>query len=306
MMVIKTHHHRNEWLKTLYKYDILRADEVSLHLADKLWAANTLKSYLKQNFEDFHPRTMGLKAFYQNIKMNTLADLNAAVIESELQKAFPHGVILKPAAVINTGGETAEYVFNSADVAKVLSVDSTFSRSGLSQDAYTSPLLGKTISGEEYILQDDVAGLAGRSTQRAKAHQEIRIHTFENKVLPGGSYSRWKVNEIQDRKKFHVAEDLVQNFLNLLPTDFLQGQAWGLDVLVFDNGSARIIDINTNRGQKVQWTGYLSRPSVLGAYTRHIEKTKNVHFEGWNGFLLRNNLGNTLKFLKKYYIEGIR
>ena len=107
------------------------------------------------------------------------------------------------------------------------------------------------------------------------------------------------------KEQLAKAGEFTQAMLDKLPNGFVKSQAWGLDVAVLDNGVLRIIDINCNRGKTGQWSGYMSRPNVLGAYTRHIEANLPVHFAGLSGFLLRNDAGNVYKYFKKRYVEGI-
>jgi hypothetical protein len=298
---------RNAWLEKLYDDGILVANEESRNLSDKLYAARRLQEFLGDSFTEYHPKTLGLKELalkYNLVNCPVLAPM------TEIQKAFrtefPQGFIVKPCAVINTGGETEGNYFFEDDIWAAFLTEAPLAKAVLQKNDYVSKLLKTIVSGEEYIVQENISTKAGYSAAKAKTYAEVRVHTYEGKAVYGGLFSRWAVSPVEQEDKFFIAESLVQKMLNQIPADYLRGFAWGLDVMVFDNGYARIVDINTNRGQRSQWSGYLSRPPLMGAYTRTIEKQRHVRFAGLNGVLLRNNLGNYWKYKKKYYLEGIR
>jgi hypothetical protein len=269
-----------------------------------------LQLALEEKLTQFHPHTVGLIQFMRKYDLGTSAATLAPIekIEAALRKEFSTEAILKPTTVINTGGETGLYLFSTKSILEAFEKREQSLMTALERQApFKSELIDRVASGEEFLLQENIASIAGYEVlDKAKQHQEVRIHTYEDQVIRGGSFSRWSVNEIKNQDMFYWAQDFVQEFLNTLPKDFLVGQAWGLDLLVFENKVIRILEINTNRGEKGQWTGFLSRPQVMGAYTRMIEQKKDVRFAGFSGFLLRNNFGNITKHLKKKYIEGIR
>jgi hypothetical protein len=108
-----------------------------------------------------------------------------------------------------------------------------------------------------------------------------------------------------DRAQMDKSEEFLNEMLRKVPLSFFKAHAWGVDIFVFENGAMKIIDINTNRGEAGQWSGFMSRPQTLGAYARHVEQKEHIRFAGLNGFILRHNMGNFFKNLKKVYIEGI-
>lgn len=301
---------RNSWLKALYQHGLIEASEKTRLLADKLYLYKVLSESMGTDLQKYHPKTLGLQEFIQKHQLWTPQQGFAPgeKIKTALQIEFATDVILKPAAVINTGGEEGLYLFSTQALLRAFTDQHPdLTKACARTSPYAPPLLGIAASGEEFILQEHIAGIAGMAlVDKTKHYEEIRIHTYEDQVLRGASFSRWAENEIKHSKKFYWAQDFVQDFLNHLPKEFLQGQVWGLDLLAFDNGTLRILEINTNRGEKGQWTGFLSRPHLMGAYTRMIESKKNVRFAGLSGVLLRNNYGNITKHLKKKYIEGIR
>ncbi|AFY02368.1 hypothetical protein [Bdellovibrio bacteriovorus] len=300
---------RNRWLKALYENNLVEASTRTRLYADKLYLYQELEKTLGPKLHLYHPKTWGLKAFLAKYDLTSPDSLqDTARIEQALLQEFPTNVILKPAAVINTAGETGLYLFSRESILQAFEdQNKDLVQACLRETVYVSSLLGILAGGEEFILQEHIAALAGYPVvTKTRHYQEVRIHTFENEVLKGASYSRWQKNEIKNSQDFYRAQDFVQEFLNQLPAELLKGQAWGLDLLIFENGTVRILEINTNRGAQGQWTGFLSRPELMGAYTRLIEKKKGVRFAGLSGIMLRLNLGNITKHLKKKYIEGIR
>lgn len=306
MIQIKCRPVRNAWLEALYQNKVLEASEKTRAYADKLYFYNTLYAHLGEALHTYHPKSRGLKKFALDHGLS--CDSSTEQWEAALKKEFHSDVILKPVAVMNTAGEEGLYLFSRQSILKEIENKNSRLMTALQRSFdYCPPLIETIASGEEFLLQEHIASLAGLPViEKSKHYQEIRIHTFEGHVLIGGSYSRWLDNEISKEQYFLWAQNFVQDFLDQLPKDFLQGQAWALDVLVFENRTMRILEANTNRGKPGQWSGFLSRPELLGVYTRYIEKHKAVRFKGLAGFLLRHNLANFTKNFKKRYIEGIR
>ncbi|MDG0816283.1 hypothetical protein [Bdellovibrio svalbardensis] len=301
---------RNDWLKALYTHNLVEVSERTGLFTDKLYLYKALSANIKSGLHLYHPHTMGLREFFNKHALLTAEQELAPLekIEIALRSEFPTEAVLKPTTVINTGGEKGLYLFSTNAILKALhSKQPELMQTLFATKPHYAELIDKVASGEEFLLQENIGTLAGYPLiEKAKHYEEIRIHTYEDDVIKGASFSRWSMNEIKNSQKFYWAQDFVQDFLNQLPKEFLAGQAWGLDLLVFDNGTIRILEINTNRGVPGQWTGFLSRPQLMGAYTRIIEKKKNVRFRGLSGILLRHDLGNITKHLKKKYIEGIR
>lgn len=309
MKLIQCRPVRNTWLKALYENNLVEASERTRLFADKLYFYRELHSLMGEALLQYHPKTMGLREFilkHNLVNADGVADTSC--IQAALKLEFSNEVILKPTAVINTSGENGLYLFSTESLLKAFAdKNPELLQAALRSEPYVAPLLQTMASGEEFLLQEHLASIAGVTVvEKTKHYEEIRIHTYEDEVLRGASFSRWVDNEIKDARHFYWAQDFVQDFLMQLPPEFLHGQAWGLDLFVFENKVIRILEINTNRGTPGQWTGFLSRPELMGAYTRVIEKKKKVRFAGLSGFMLRKNLGNITKHLKKKYIEGIR
>ncbi len=295
---------RNLWLRALYENGLVRADREVQKLTDKLHFYRQLKNHLGEECDLFHPKTLGWREATLDLDPDNPEFLEQTRVR--LQKQFPSGFIVKPTTVINTGGDGDGYWFEPDRFWSDLQDRHPVLVNALKRsESFVAPLVGECISNEELCLQASVAGLAGQRSLAAKNYDEIRIHTYEGDILPFITYSRWKVRPVKGLEKFRQCNEFVKKFLGKLPVEFLAGQAWGLDVMIVD-GVLRVIDINTNRGQPGQWSGFLTRPWVIGAYTRHIETKKAVRFSGVEGWLLRAGLGNSIKYLKKIHVEGIR
>lgn len=309
-LLIRTRPTRNAWLKSIYEQDLVRADEFSCMLADKLFFARMLKQNLGERSLRYYPKTRGL------FELSGGSVPAAPDFRQRLAQEFPGGFIVKPAAEVNSAGETLGFYFDPesffADIKKLKSEPFALNErlrvlhSAFTNNQWVSPDLGRLASGERLIVQSDVgAELIGEVSGRSRRFDEVRTHTFEEACIDGGDYHRWSVSPVQVREKFRWAQEFTRRFLAELPREVIQGQAWSLDLMVAGPNAIRIIDVNTNRGKKGHWSGFLVRPDLLGAYTRHLERTKGVKFAGWNGLLLRRGWASYHKYLKKKYIEGI-
>lgn len=303
---------RNGWLEQLYKNKLVESGELTRNLTDKLVMGLLIDALAGDKGEHFYPKTMGLKYFLAkngllDSKKNLIRD--RAKIESALKKEFPLGAIVKPAAGINSAGKAKGFYFKLEkfydDLLKPGS--DLYSAQQYSEPYKPELIRGHVASGEWLILQENVVTAAGsKRVLVTKEFKEARVHTFEDKVVKGATYKRWAEMDPLEPEMAARVEAFVQDFIDSMPKPFWYRNAFSMDVAIMDNGVMRIIDINTNRGEPEHWSGYLPQPRVLKWYVRHMEANNDVHFAGLGGTLLRNGLGNYMKNLKKYYIEGIR
>jgi hypothetical protein len=155
------------------------------------------------------------------------------------------------------------------------------------------------LSLQDWLLQERVGAGFGPG-----AADEFRVHTFWHRVVAEATFSRWDV--LWEDQLFLEIEAAVQAFLDMLPPALLRGHAWGLDVIRVGAGDIRIIDLNTNRGERRKWSGDLAVPDVLGAYVRHLERFHEVEFAGPEGARLRENQADPRKWIKKAGAESVR
>jgi hypothetical protein len=286
---------RNEVTKILYKQNLVEASEQSYKYQDKLILYKILEHYLdKVSLNKFHPVTKGLKEFlseqgffdnFGNIKTTREALVKA------LRTQFPNGFIVKPAIGFASDGksffkdmdEVADLLMQpkGSDLYKVEEFGKAFSHE-----------LGQApVSGEKFIIQGLLNGIKNLTeSSPIGSMNEYRVHSFYDNVINGATLSRWKIKA--DQTAVLRVNKFTQDFLNLLPKKFVNRQAWAFDVFEAPTGELTIIEINTNRGEKTNWSGFLKNPKVLGGYVRHLEQNYGWHFEGLSGWRLRNNLGN--------------
>ena len=67
-------------------------------------------------------------------------------------------------------------------------------------------------------------------------------------------------------------------------------------------GGFRIVEINTNRGEEMHWSGSLHTPSTLKKHLLHIEEKFSWQFKGLNALLMRWGLANYFRARKHYRI----
>lgn len=295
---------KRDWLASLYSRNMVEASLATEMLSDKLVMARVLEAELGSRAFVYIPKTLGLKEFLY--KYN-LVDLKGDVvasgdrIEAALFEEFPSGFAVRPAVGV-APRETARGLYPDTDkfVVELLKKDSVLYRPEHLTAPVRSHILEAIASGEAIVLQEDVVGTAdARRKLAARVFQEVRIHTFEGRVVQGAVPARWvQSNRLSDDQALK-AEAFVADFLKSLPMSILTRQAWGVDVAVLDNGEMRITDVVTNRGKPIQWSSYLEQPRVIGAYARHFETYYGFRFQGISGSLIRHNFANYFPYWEK-------
>ncbi len=299
---------RNSWLEAVYEAGLVEASTWTRDLTDKLIMAKVLQRLLGDQFARFHPRTLGLKEF---LCENGLLDKDGSLAATESQLAlafdsvFPKGFVVKPTTDFNSLGKESVIYFKKDAVLKDL-LSAKLYRAGEVFEATASEFLwGAIASGERFMVQENAQSAVGlESVVEAKIFPEVRTHTFGNRCVPGTVYVRWREQNFKfDSQNLQRAYAFTEELLGLLPRAFVDRQAWSLDIAVFPNGKLQIIEVNSNRGKPLQWSGFMSRPNVLRAYTRFFETEMKMRFEGISGWLLRLGLANWGKFLYKKFVE---
>ena len=276
---------RNAFLEFLYKEQIIQANVLSLQLADKLFSYNFLSRKAPEFAMKTLPKSIGIsvlaKLYAGHVLQPTVKN-----IEYALSQSFPDGFLMKPVSEMNSDGTSL--VFDSKKIAvKILEEIAD------SQPPFKSSILGQLVSGEEWMVQALVP--MGKAC-------EYRVHTMGHRVVRGGTSCRW--DHFYDEKKFAEVDDCLQLEMDKIPKGLLQGHAWGIDV--FYNGKdLKIVDINTNRGQAVQWSGDMSVPDVLGAYVRHVEEFFGYYFLGHTGESLRSGNAGMDSWYRKFGKEKV-
>jgi hypothetical protein len=296
---------RSEWLKSVYRERLVQADRSTAWLADKLIFVGLLQRVLGGAALRYIPKTLGLRDFLQK---HGLVSASGAIttdgdrIEQALHDEFPMGFVVRPAVGV-AAHETSRGLYRDGDlfiVELLRGEQSTVYRRSHAKHPVRSDLLQLVASGESVVLQEDLVSAARLVRPlRSSRYAEVRIHTYGSKVVAGSQARRWIQSDLASPEDVQRAEAITQELLasvDRLAPGLLDRLAFGVDVAVFDNGEARIVDWVTNRGQEIPWSGYLDQPRVLGAYTRHFESELGIRATGLDGALLRSNLANYLGY----------
>lgn len=304
IITIEAGANRPEWLQQVYAKKLVEASPLSESLCDKLVMARVLEKVMGEKALQYYPKTMGLKQFLaKHHFINKTGHIVASgeQIEAKLHDEFPKGFVARPAVGI-APYETEHGLVKDGDnfIVALLKKDNPFYRPEHAKMAVRSHILNAIASGEAVVLQEDLIGWADALRPlRKRSFQELRVHTYEGKVVEGAVPHRWTKSASWSEAQIKAAEEFVAEFLKRLPSHFVARHAWGVDVAILDNGAMRISDIVTNKGLKVSWSGYLEQPRVIGAYTKHFEKFHQIRFTGVSGALLRNNMGNYFSYWEK-------
>ncbi len=295
---------RASWLKAVYGSKLVESSWATAMLSDKRIFAEVLEREIGSEASRFYPKTIGLREF---LVAKHLVDKSGNVIhdgekiEAAFFQEFPAGFVVRPAVGV-AGYETSRGLYPTTDsfVVELLKPNSKLFQPIHLKRAIKSHILDQVASGEAVVLQEDVVSAAdARKKLRRRYAGEVRIHTYEGRVIEDAVPRRWVQTDILTPKDVHDAEDFVGSFLSRLPKSLLSRQAWGIDVAVMDNGEMRIVDVVTNRGLQVGWSSYLDQPRVIAAYTKHFEKFSGVHFAGVSGFFIRNGFANYFPYWER-------
>jgi hypothetical protein len=250
--------------------------------ADKLFFARLVELVAPEPFARFVPRSRGLRELSLD-SAHTNSSTRIERLRARLGEEFPHGFLVKPAGGMNS--DKQGIYFNEEEFFRDLS---QAPEKFLPAEPVPCPLSGIVASGESYLAQEKVSGIVG----------EFRLYTLGDALIPDATYTRW--DEDWDLSAFRRVNAAVEDFLRALPTGLTERQAWSMDVLETDAGEYRIVDVNTNRGQRKHWGGDLDLPDTLAAYVRTLEARHGTLFLGDAGRLFREGLANREKFLAKW------
>lgn len=288
-----------QWLQTVYSKQLVDASNATGLLSDKLLFYEVTKRELGEAVVDrFIVKTMGLRDFLVTEGLVDAAGRLASdgdKIDASLFKVFKSGFVARPAVGV-AARETGRGLFKESDefVAELLKPDTFLYRPDHRKRPVRSTMLGEIASGEAIVLQEDLLsqGRSGNVTSKRAPWREVRVHTFESRVLADAIPNFWVRDGQATKDEVTSAQKFVAEFLSLLPQTLLSRQALSFDVLVLESGEMKIVDLVTNRGRKTAWSGYLDQPRVIGAYARHFEQYAGVRFTGFGGYLIRKNAGN--------------
>jgi hypothetical protein len=291
------------WLRKIYSLNLVEASKLTELLSDKLIQYKIFSRFLGHEADKFMLHSIGLKEFL--IKYN-LADLNGNIlqdpdmIEAALAEEFPFGFVARPALGV-APSEKNHGLFKSNDLflQELLKKESSIYQSKNLRQMIASHITRAIESGEAIVLQEDLLRMFSITEHTSsKNYERVRVHAFESRLVGGASPELWVGHRGFDisKNQMNKIDAFVQNFLSKLPTNLTTRQAWGIDVAVLPSGQMKIVDIVTNRGQKIAWSSYLEQPRVIGAYSRHLESAIGLHFTGLAGELIRHDLANYFNY----------
>lgn len=295
------------WLDSVYQTKMVEASIATEVLSDKRILAEVMERILGAKAQKFYPRTIGLREFLVKRKLLDAKGVIRAesdTIEEALSEEFPAGFIVRPAVGV-APGETGHglYVNTEHFIEELLKPKSRLYQSSHFVMPVKSHILNSVASGEAVVLQENfinvVAISASKNPLKSRFFQEVRIHTYEDRVVEGAVPDRWVQTNLLTQEQIQHAEAFVREFLLSIPISILTRQAWGIDVAVLDNGELRIIDIVTNRGKRIAWSSYLDQPRIIAAYAKHFERHYGIHLTGLNGMLIRRGFANYFPFWDK-------
>lgn len=311
---------RNSLHDIFFDEKIVEHGRLTQHLADKLIAAKVLQHYLGPKYPFFHPPSEGLLYF---LISNRVIDSDGRVLKNEEQirqlfeSEFPDGFLIKPTFAWSTGGHSGLFL-DPDEVYRLIQQGSSelFTPRDLVNPFVAGefkpfPPILLPLSGEKFMIQGLVKGT--RSDERDfrnfsvnsdlshSGMNEYRVHTFQDKVVEGATVSRWETRN--SKAKIEKVNQFSQQLMDSLPKSLTNRQAWSLDVMITPDGDLKLIEINTNRGWRTNWSGWLKFRWILKAHVRHLESEYGWKFTGISGWMLRNGLGNLKSHFRGEIVE---
>lgn len=303
---------RAEWLKYVYRMNLVDHSSANALLADKLLFYRVAERELGEAVDSFVIPTYGLREFLWDEKLvdqTGQITADAEKLEAALYRRFPTGVVVRPAVGV-TAKETGLGLFEDTDafIAQLIQPNSILYRPLHMKKGVRSTVLGTIASGETVVLQADLfraardqIHAAGGSRQRVSQWKEVRVHTYSGRVLSSATPHPWLNRTTASDVETQEAQKLVASFLERLPRELTHQQAWSFDVAILPDGRFRIAELVTNRGKRGSWSSYLDQPHVIAAYTEALESESGVKIPGFGGWLARAGLANAPDYWNKRY-----
>lgn len=298
---------RDSLTQVIYDLDVVARGETPRLMSDKLIMAKVMQRVLREKYANYHPPVLGLKEF---LILKNLIDSRGNVVASRkriddaLREEFPQGFIIKPTVGWSSSGKTFY-----KDRERVLTLlrqanNELYKPEEIFSD-FISDLYRVPTSGEKYMIMGLIKGTSATSknAQFGEAN-EFRVHSFYNKVVPEATQTRWYT--AVDPVKLKKIEDYIQEFLNSMPPGFAKQSAYSFDVFMTVTGQMQIIEVNTNRGDANNWSGFLRVPHVIGAYARLLKQDYNWQILGVEGWMFYNNLAHVIPHIKYDFPEWIK
>lgn len=299
---------RNGLTDWLYEKKIIEYSDLTLMFSDKLLMGKILYHYLGTEAPKYHPPVMGLKEFLEvSGALNEKGEVTASAeqLKFAFKQYFSEGFILKPPISWATDGK-GFYAKEAEVIDLLINNDAKLYEAKEFHVPFLSPLATKITSGERWMVMGKIKNTSISQNKGYGLSSEFRVHTFQSHVIQGATLHRYGLSE--DETNYRKINQFAQNLLNALPLKLVQQQAWGFDVFLQGDGQPILIEVNTNRGHKTNWSDFLRTPQVLAGYANFFEKQYGWHIEGIEGKLFRAGVANLRSHLKHefpYYVELI-
>ena len=300
---------RNGLTDWLYDNGVVEHSDLTLLFSDKLIMAKLLQHYLKARSAEFHPFVMGLKEFLEKAQLlDSSGKVKASTdqIKRAFAQYFPEGFILKPPVSWATDGKG--FYTKEDEVAALLAGNDSklYEAEKEFNTPLKSPLATMVTSGERWMVMGKIKNTSITGNKLYGRDSEFRVHTFHHHLVPDATLHRYGLSESPDR--YPIVNEFVEKLLAQLPRALTHNQAWGLDVFIQSDGRPTLIEVNTNRGERTNWSDFLRGPDVLAGYTKFFEQEYGWHINGVEGRLMKYGLGNLRSHLKHelpYYLEMV-
>ncbi|KYG64781.1 hypothetical protein AZI86_11290 [Bdellovibrio bacteriovorus] len=296
---------RDDLMGFFYDNKIVEFSETTHLMADKLIMAKILQKHLGDRFLEFHPPTMGVKEF---LAKNKFVNADGKVIVSKaklsaaLDKEFPQGFIIKPTLDWSSSGKSF-YKDKKEIVDLLMKGDNALYNSADMAEAFGGNKTGRIGSGEKLMMMGMIEG-TGLSNSKYGEANEFRAHAFYGHVVKGATETRWYTP--QNKEKIEAVDRFVEDLLQSMPKGFSHRMGFSFDIFVTPQGKLQIIEVNTNRGERTNWSGFLRTPKTIGAYARHVKDHYGWAIEGTEGWMFYNNLANAKKHVKHDIVDWMK
>ena len=282
----------------LYDQKFVEYSDLTLMYSDKLIMGKLLYHYLKADAPKYTPLVIGLKEF---LEKEQLLDNNGIIVATEeelktsFKKYFPEGFVMKPPVSWATDGKG--FYTKENEVAALLAAnDPKLYDAQRDKTPFHPPTSDKISSGERWMLMGKIKNTGLLDGSKKKINREFRVHTFHQHVIPAATHHRYGLDDSDEH--FELLNQFASNLLKALPRKMVEQQAWSLDIFLQADNQPILIEVNSNRGRKANWSDFTRDPYVLAGYVNFFETQYAWSFQGIEGQLLRLGIGNMRSHLK--------
>lgn len=299
---------RNALTDWLYDNQLVEYSDLTLFYSDKLLMGKLLYHYLGGQAPYFTPYVMGLKEFLEKedlLNQDGVINASEEKIKYAFKKHFPEGFVMKPPVSWATDGK-GFYTKENEVVALLVANDPKLYQAHRDKLPFLPPSSAVVTSGERWMIMGKIKNTNLLDENKKKVNREFRVHTFHDYVVTGATHHRYGLDD--NDQHYAMLNSFSDRLLKSLPKKLTQQQAWSLDIFLQADGQPILIEVNSNRGERTNWSDFLRSPEVLAGYTNFFDLQFGWHLTGVEGQLMRAGIGNLRSHLKHelpYYKELI-